>query len=152
MWGKFSDVLVNSDLVHWTVANSASPRTGEAPYVFYWKKYYWIIWDPTSSDGNAGLVVKRSSDGRSWTTQGNILGGEGTRNGEVGADGKHCSVAVVANRAYIIYFAQGGNGTGNASCLQAAPLSVTGGVLSADRNASFDFALWHFDDPMNQER
>ena len=152
MWGKYSDVQSSTDLVHWNLVNSSAPRTGEAPYVFYWKNYYWIIWDPTSSDGNAGLVVKRSADGRSWTTQANILNGEGTRSGEGGVDGKHCSVAVLSDRAYIIYFAQGGNGTGNASCLQAAPLSVSNGVLSANRNASFDFVLWHFDDPMNEGR
>ncbi|MBN1128507.1 MAG: hypothetical protein JXA71_05950 [Chitinispirillaceae bacterium] len=152
MWGKFADVLVSTDLVHWTVANSASPRTGEAPYVFFWKNYYWIIWDPTSSDGNAGLVVKRSSDGRSWATQANILGGEGTRPGEGGVDGKHCSVAVLSDRAYIIYFTQGGNGTGNASCLQAAPLYVNNGALTANRTAAFDFILKHYDDPMNQGR
>lgn len=154
MWGKYSDVQSSTDLVHWDMTNLSAPRTGEAPYVFYWKDYYWIIWDPTSG-GTGGLVVKRSTDGKRWTTQStNILSGNGTRPGERNVDGKHCSVAVLEDRAYIIYFAQGGDGDINAgtSCLQAAPLSENNGVLSADRNEPFEFILDYYDDPMNEGR
>ena len=149
LWGKFSDVLVSDDLVHWNLDNSSSPRTGEAPYVFYWKDYYWIIWDPTGGT-NGGLTVKRSTDGFRWTTQKSILDGAGIRPGENGVDGKHCSVVVQEDRAYIIYFAEIGGNEG--SCLQAAHLQVNNGVLTANRNAPFEFILEHYDDSMNEGR
>ena len=151
LWGKFSDVLVSDDLVHWNIHNSSSPRTGEAPYVFYWKNYYWIIWDPTGGGtGSSGLTVKRSSDGLTWTNQKSILEGAGIREGENGVDGKHCSVVVQKDNAYIIYFAEIGGTAG--SCLQAAPLEVHNGVLSADRNTPFEFILEHHENPMNEGR
>ncbi|MBN1306569.1 MAG: hypothetical protein JXA18_01530 [Chitinispirillaceae bacterium] len=86
-----------------------------------------------------------------WTSQANILGGAGTRTGEVGVDGKHCSVAVLADRAYIIYFSEGGN-NGGGSCLQAALLQVNNGVLTADRTSSFEFMLKYYHDPKNAGR
>ncbi|MBN1601334.1 MAG: family 43 glycosylhydrolase [Chitinispirillaceae bacterium] len=150
LWGKFSDVMVSNDLTNWKVDNSSSPRTGEAPYVFYWKNYYWIIWDPTSDSRNGGLVVKRSVDGRSWVTQANILSGAGSRSGETGVDGKHCSVVIQKDKAYIVYFAEIGGKEG--SCLQVAQLQVNNGILTANRDTPFEFMLEYYNDPANDGR
>lgn len=152
MWLKNRDRMSSTDLVNWAPAGTFAAQSGEAPYVFWWKGYYWMIQDPTSSDGNAGLTVHRSTDGTNWTKQANILGGSGTRTGEIGVDGKHCSVAVQGDKAYVFYFSEGGNNP-TGSALQAAPLAVSAsGVLSANRDAPFELALRHFEDQRNRGR
>jgi hypothetical protein len=152
MWMKNRDRMSSTDLVNWTLAGTFAAQSGEAPYVFYWKGYYWMIQDPTVTDNNAGLTVMRSTDGSNWQSQANILGGSGTRAGEIGVDGKHCSVVVQSDKAYVIYFAEGGsNPTG--SVLQAAPLAVSAaGVLTANRDAPFELSLRRYDDPKNLGR
>jgi len=152
MWMKNRDRMSSTDLVNWTLTGTFTAQSGEAPYVFYWKGYYWMIQDPTVTDNNAGLTVMRSTDGSNWQSQANILGGSGTRTGEIGVDGKHCSVVVQSDKAYVIYFAEGGsNPTG--SVLQAAPLTVSAaGVLTANRDATFEFSLRRYDDPKNLGR
>jgi hypothetical protein len=152
LWLKNRDRMSSSDLVNWTSDGTFAAQTGEAPYVFWWKGYYWMIQDPTSGDANGGLTVHRSTDGNTWQSQANILGGSGTRTGEIGVDGKHCSVVVQSDKAYVFYFSEGGsNPTG--SVLQAAPLTVSGtGELKANRDASFELMLHHSDDPKNLGR
>jgi hypothetical protein len=53
-------------------------------------------------------------------------------------DGKHPSVVVQGDRAFIIYFTEGGN---DGTCLQAAELKAQNGVLTADRSSRFEFLL-----------
>ena len=139
MWGKFSDMLQSTDLAKWTVKGT-EPTGGEGPFVFQFQGYYWMLRDPDTD----GLRVYRSTDGTTWTEQNAfILVGAGTRSGDV-KGGSHPSVLLQGNKAYIFYFAQ----EAQISCIQAAQLSVSNGILSAIRDAPFEFILRHYDDSM----
>ncbi len=69
----------------------------EAPYVFFWQDKYWLITDP-----HLGLFVYWSEDGNYWNFQGTILreGGNRLLDGNMA---RHCSVAVIEDRAFIFY-------------------------------------------------
>lgn len=137
MWGKNGDLLQSTDYVNWTNVGSA-PTGGEGPYVFFWKGYYWMFRDPTSATPT-GLWVKRSTDGRTWTSQGALILSEtnGTRLGD-NTDGKHPSVVLQGDKGYVVYFSEGGN---DGTCLQVAELNVANGILSANRGPGFEFLL-----------
>jgi hypothetical protein len=137
LWGKFDDVMTSTDYVHWTQSGSISHQ-GEAQYVFHWQNKYWLIEDPTSSDP-LGLWVSSSDDGKTWSHQSSMILSE-TNSSRLGdnVDGKHPSVVVQGDRAFIIYFTEGGN---DGTCLQVAELKVQNGVLSADRSSKFEFLL-----------
>jgi hypothetical protein len=120
--------------------NGTEPTGGEGPFVFYFQGYYWMLRDPDTD----GLRVYRSPDGLAWTEQSAfILVGAGTRPGDV-KGGSHPSVLLQGNKAYIFYFAQ----EAQISCIEAAQLTVSNGVLSAIRDTPFEFILRHYDDSM----
>jgi sucrose-6-phosphate hydrolase SacC (GH32 family) len=70
----------------------------EAPYLFRWKNDYWLLTD----QGNR-LGQYRSSDLKTWTFTGSLLANPGWRDVDKNS-GKHPSVAVIGNRAFIFYF------------------------------------------------
>jgi beta-xylosidase len=69
----------------------------EAPYLFFLKGSYWLITDP-----HAGLFVYRSDDAESWEFQGTILEEGGSKELD-GTMARHASVAIVDDRAFIVY-------------------------------------------------
>jgi len=73
----------------------------EAPYVFYWKNYYWLLTDPSGK----GISVYRSDDCINWSFKGNILDVPGRQKTDAN-NGHHPSIAVVNNRAFIFYFVE----------------------------------------------
>jgi predicted GH43/DUF377 family glycosyl hydrolase len=97
----------SDDLIHW---KDNGPLKGdindpqkrgygyqEAPYLFRWKDRYWLMTDP-----HKGLAIFSSSDFKTWTLQGRILEKPGTRP-EDNTMSRHCSVAVVDDRAFVFY-------------------------------------------------
>lgn len=119
----------------------------EAPYIFQWKNMYWLLTDP-----HQGLLVYSSEEGNSWDFQGKILKEGGKRELDNNR-ARHCSVAVVKDRAFIFYhvepwrrydleekkgenrvpiFKQALNN--RRSVLQMAELEVRDGKLFCDRN------------------
>lgn len=99
--------LSSNDLYDWQAMPPASgdvfnpEATGsgfeEAPYVFQWQDQYWLLTDP-----HRGLMVYSSEDGTDWDFQGTILEGGGSRALDNNM-ARHCSVAVVDERAFIFY-------------------------------------------------
>jgi hypothetical protein len=70
----------------------------EGPYVFKWKNYFWMITDPGD-----GIAVYRSKDADNWKFTGKILlNNEGISPSEA-SNGKHASVKIINNRAFIFY-------------------------------------------------
>lgn len=121
----------------------------EAPYIFNWKDRFWLITDP-----HQGLFVYSSEDGEDWDFQGTILKEGGIRKLDNNR-ARHCSVAIVNNRAFIIYHVEpwrqydqerGSNRIpiykqplkNRRSVLQMAELKLVNGRLSCDRNATVD--------------
>ncbi|KPL15702.1 MAG: hypothetical protein AMS26_06910 [Bacteroides sp. SM23_62] len=99
---------VSSDLSHWEDRKFASSgdayneeATGlsyeEAPYIFRWKGKNWLITDP-----HLGLYVYKSDDISHWDFQGVVLKEAGNRPYD-NSRGRHCSVAVLGDRAFIFY-------------------------------------------------
>lgn len=99
--------LVSADFMNWEnrgitesdVFNESASGSNfeEAPYLFRWKYSYWLITDP-----HKGLFVYKSDDSVYWKFQGTILEEGGTRTLDTSM-ARHCSVAVVKGRAFIIY-------------------------------------------------
>lgn len=73
----------------------------EGPYVFRWKGYYWMITDPDD-----GIVVYRSSDAVTWKLMNRILTPNGGKRPMDSANGKHASVMVINDRAFIVYHSE----------------------------------------------
>ena len=69
----------------------------EAPYIFQWKGKFWLITDPHN-----GFFVYSSNDAENWKFQGTILKEGGTRYLD-NSMARHCSVAVIDDRAFIVY-------------------------------------------------
>jgi hypothetical protein len=70
----------------------------EGTYVFYWKKKYWMITDPGD-----GIATYHSEDAIIWKYDGKILTkNTGTRKFDQ-TNGKHPSVAIINDRAFIFY-------------------------------------------------
>jgi hypothetical protein len=149
--------LVSTDLYHWepTVATSSdvfnAAATGsdfeEAPYVFQWEGRYWLITDP-----HLGLFVYSSADGAHWDFQGTILEESGKRAFDNNM-ARHCSVALVEDRAFIFYHVEPWRRydleqkkgkervrifqqplKNRRSVLQVAELKIKDGKLSCDRD------------------
>ena len=153
MWYKdednhaFTYAADSPDLYQWTVAGPViSDCPHEGPNVFAWQGAYWMITDPWQ-----GLGVYRSTDCLTWTRQANILDVPGTR-ADDGAIGHHADVLVQGTEAYIFYFTHPEvDGMADESTvwtyakrrtsLQAARLSLQGGILRCDRDAPFDLEL-----------
>ncbi|MCG8698162.1 MAG: family 43 glycosylhydrolase [Bacteroidales bacterium] len=70
----------------------------EGQYVFYWKNYFWLLTDPHGPD----IAVYRSDDCENWKYVGGILNVSGEEETD-GFEGRHASVAVVGDRAFIFY-------------------------------------------------
>jgi hypothetical protein len=111
----------------------------EAPYVFQFGNHFWMLTDP-----HAGLAVYRSEDAVTWTSNGTILKESGTGS-EDGTLGRHPSVLVREERAFLFYHVEPGRPypspppeeraiTMKKSVLQIAELNVVNGLLVCDRN------------------
>ncbi|GAA5194027.1 hypothetical protein GCM10023322_57410 [Rugosimonospora acidiphila] len=121
----------SDDLTNWTVNGPVLTNKGqEAPQVFWYDGFYWM--------GTAGppINVYRSTDLSTWTIQSTpLLGDPGTRTND-SANGNHPFFLSQGGSAYIVYFTDNAGGP-RVSAVQAAPLYVNDGVLSADRNTPF---------------
>lgn len=116
-------------------------RPGEGPFVFQWKKYYWMLVDLWK-----GLGVYRSDDLLHWTAQtGDLLATPGTGQDDQ-VNGGHPGVVVSGDRAYLFYFTHPGRaGTISPqdkdslglrrSSIQVVELREKDGMLSCDRDA-----------------
>jgi hypothetical protein len=99
------------DLVNWQFLGKAQGDINnfeltkiwyqEGPYVFRWKNYYWMITDPDD-----GIVVYRSQDANTWKMMGRILNPEGGKRPMDSKNGKHASVKVINDRAFIFYHSE----------------------------------------------
>ncbi len=69
----------------------------EGPYPFFWKNAKWLVTDPHN-----GIQIYRQSADNSWTHQGTILLEPGQRDLDH-SRGRHASVAVVGDRAFIVF-------------------------------------------------
>ncbi len=127
----------------------------EAPLVFSFQGYYWLLTDQWE-----GLGVYRSKDTDNWEKTGVILGKPGTRK-EDNVRASHPGVAVVGEKAFVFYFTHPGwekeGGWGNESSkldaagvlphlykysvIQVAELKFEDGTLTCDRDTPFDFYL-----------
>ena len=112
----------------------------EAPYVFRFADAYWMLTDP-----HQGLAVYRSPAGQEWTYQGQILKAPGRRDQD-NTLARHPSVAVVGNRAFLIYHVEPNRPYPSPppekrtikqklSYLQLAELRVVDNRLVVDRNS-----------------
>lgn len=143
--------LISADLQTWRA--SAAPAgdvfnpevTGygfeEAPHMFRWQGTNWLITDP-----HKGPLVYSSPTTTDWELRGLILGEGGTRMLD-GSMGRHCSVAVVGERAFIAYHVEPWRDytTGKSSIyqpeknrravLQMAEFKIVNGELVCDRDA-----------------
>ena len=70
----------------------------EAPYAFHWKGSNWLL-----TDVGPRLAQYRSDDLKTWRYQGPLLQNPGWRDLDKNS-GKHPSVAVIGDRAFIVYF------------------------------------------------
>jgi hypothetical protein len=142
--------LASSDLYSWEekgftksdVFNESVTGSGfeEAPYIFRWKDKMWMITDP-----HMGLFVYSSEDGEDWKFQGTILKEAGSRNLD-NSIARHCSAAVVGERAFIFYHVEPWRLydsipiykqalENRRSVLQMAELKWIDGKISCDRDA-----------------
>lgn len=112
----------------------------EAPYIFSWQGKQFLI-----TDSHEGLLTYMSKDGDNWKYQGVILKEEGERPYDH-SRARHCSVAVIGERAFIFYHVEPWREYGEISIskqpvmnrrsvLQAAELKMEKGKLVCDRNA-----------------
>ena len=167
MWYKDAKIgytveAVSKDLDTWTniPGITINDHPHEAPFVFKYKKYYWLLTDQWD-----GLGVYRSLDTDHWEKQGVILGKKGKRKDD-NVRASHPGVVVVGEKVYVFYFTHPGwekeggwtdekdklNEAGvlpyiyRRSSIQVAEIKMTDGVFSCDRDAPFDFYLSNLDD------
>ncbi|MEX0321049.1 MAG: cellulase family glycosylhydrolase [Puniceicoccaceae bacterium] len=142
----------SNDLVNWKNqgkcpgdVNEKSRGYGyqEAPYVFRFKGYWWMLTDP-----HKGLAVFRSEDAITWRFQERILEDPGARPQD-NTLARHPSVAVVGDRAFLLYHvepnrpyptppAEQRTVEQKLSFLQLAELDVVDGQLVCDRDAEVE--------------
>ncbi len=105
---SFTYASKSTDLLHWTRLDTCEVqyRHHEAPIVFQWKGYYWMITDPTY-DNYTGLDVFVSSDATHWTFNNTILNEPGSRPDD-NDQGRHADVKIVNDQAIIVYFTHPG--------------------------------------------
>lgn len=143
--GSISKAADSKDLFEWLMidASSVTDQSHEAPNVFYWKDYYWLL-----GDTGKGIPVYRSVDGDAWIAQGLIMVDPGQREDD-GWYGQHPDIIILNDRAYMFYFVHPGrrlfdkpnfnyNNTMpfeyKRSSLQVAELEVVDGQLRCDRD------------------
>ena len=106
LWTKYkgqTGLFTSNNLTDWTDAGilKKQPQNEqhnvEGPYVFRWKDAWWMVTDP-----HIGIQVYRSSDADQWRHAGTILLQPGQRELDQ-TRGRHASVAVVDDRAFIVY-------------------------------------------------
>jgi len=108
----------------------------EGPYVFYWKGKYRMITDPGD-----GIATYHSDDAINWKYDGKILT-KNTGNRKFDAtNGKHASVAIINDRAFIFYhvepYADSKEtfpGQKFICYLQMAELKIENNKITCDRN------------------
>jgi len=144
-------LMVSKDMIHWEdkgfnqsdVFNKSVTGSSfeEAPYVFRWKGWFWLITDP-----HRGLFEYRSKDANHWKFQGTILRKGGTRKLD-NSMGRHCSVEIVDDRAFIVYHVEPWREyfsstpiyrqpfKNRETALQMAELKYKDGEITCDRNA-----------------
>lgn len=137
------------DLYHWKPGAAAlTDRPQEAPIVFRWRNYYWML-----TDTGRGLGVYQSADAQVWVRQQNILTTPGTRPDDESV-GHHADVVVDEDNAYIFYFTHPGRGqhikrvayqvmpySAKRSSLQVAKLGLKDGNLQCNRDQAFQLKL-----------
>jgi len=114
----------------------------EGDYAFRWKDTYWMLSDP-GVEPRPGLDVYRADDAHEWKRVGRILSEPGRRPLDDRV-GRHASVAVVGDRAFVVYFVHpfGGEWPGARaatpenvrSVLQVAELEYRDGAIHCDRD------------------
>lgn len=137
------------DLYDWKVGGCAIDDCAhEGPNVFFWQDTFWMIIDSWN-----GLGVYQSPDATAWKRQGLILDRPGTRPDD-GDIGRHADVLINGSNAYIFYFTHPERRPSESygfseewpfstkrSSLQVARLEWKNGLLTCDRDESFDLAL-----------
>ena len=158
MWYKDEDrdsqtlVAVSDDLHHWKVQGQAFRFHGhEAPMVFEWKGFHWLIADAWSR----GLRLWRSKDGRTWEAQPEPILLEAGRRKDDEYRGGHPHVLVNGGRAFIFYHVHPGYAAWEGkvpsvrrlpfslrrTVIQVAELEAEDGWITCDRDRPFDFVL-----------
>ena len=88
-----------------TIPASGLVPPHEAPNVFSWKGFYWLLVDPMHSPG---IIVLRSTDASNWVRQKEpILHFGGVRPMD-STDGNHVDVITVEDKAFVFYFVHPG--------------------------------------------
>jgi len=98
--GGTTAACVSTDLEHWhrlAGVEVEDTPAHEAPVVFEWKSFFWLVVDPLNEQG---LRVYRSTDAATWTVQPNkLLEGKGKRTDD-GNGGSHPDVVHHMNTTY----------------------------------------------------
>jgi hypothetical protein len=94
--GGMTASAISDDLKHWVRSNGVEVEdtpAHEAPNVFEWKGYFWLIVDPLVEEGLR--VYKSKTASPPWLTQPQLLlsGKDGMRTDD-GNGGSHCDVVV----------------------------------------------------------
>lgn len=138
--GKKTYYAESTDLYHWVDRGSARlpNERGEAPLVFFWQGYFWLINDLL---GNNGLGVYRSLDADTWERQPqNLLDRPGQGRDDQNA-GHHAEIVLNDGRAYLYYFVHpgvsdsGDNPDLKRSSIQLVELRHEQGWLRAERDS-----------------
>jgi hypothetical protein len=146
--GSVSKAADSPDLFNWKMVDegSVTDRSHEAPNVFFWKDYYWLL-----GDTGRGIPVYRSADGNQWESQGLILIDPGQRVDD-GWYGQHPDIVLIDDRAFIFYFVHPGRRLFDnpeydynttmpfeykRTSLQVAELEVVDGKLICERDKYF---------------
>ncbi len=145
--GSSSHIARSVDLYNWDELEPVVSDEGhEGPFVFKWKDFYWMIVDKWK-----GLGVYRSEDGQKWISCHQIILSEVGERQDDATFGRHASVVVKDNQAYIFYFTHPDwDDNADDSCLsyshkrtsiQVAKLSYKDDHLICNRNEPFELKL-----------
>ena len=143
--GSISRAADSHNLYNWQMVDESAvtDQSHEAPNVFYWKNYYWLL-----GDTGTGIPVYRSEYGDLWEGLGLIMVNPGLRDDD-GWYGQHPDIVILDDRAYMFYFVHPGRRlfdnpqfTYNSTMpfeykrtsLQVAELEVVDGRLISDRD------------------
>lgn len=139
----------SKNLVNWERMGLAAgdvndrPVTGygyqEAQYPFCWQGRYWLLTDPTGAD----IAIYSSDDALDWKFNNSLLSKAGERKMD-NSQGRHPSVAVIGDRAFIFYHVEPfrdyskpypkNKPEQKRTCLQMAELELKNGKVVCDRN------------------
>ncbi|THV37744.1 family 43 glycosylhydrolase [Glycomyces buryatensis] len=124
----------SDDLFHWETAGPAATDQGqEGPTVFELGGVYWMV-----TDGWSGLLVRRSTDLRSWHRQPMpLLSGPGKRAFDEAIGHHAMALPQGLDEGYLYYFTHPGGG--RRSTVQVARLHVRDGWLRCDRDEPFPY-------------